>query len=294
MEYTNNHELPEFIHNGLTRNTYNRDGIKFDISATKLIDSPQIAELWKENGKTVTEDSMDRVWSAWGTAVHDIFETANKANPDVLMEKRFRSKYYDKVVAGQIDAYEIPSKTLSDIKTCGSFKVVKGDTRQWENQLNVCAQLMRDNGYEVEKLQIVAIIKDWTAFKAKKEKGYPQHPIVVIPIKLWPSESAKDYILSRVKIHFDDTTKICSDEERWIRPGKLAIMKKGRKSAIRLVDTEDQVKEYLEYADLVGHKDVYVEERKSSYARCEGFCPFGKMGICPQLLKEEQKHGKSE
>ena len=62
MEFTNEKNLPDWVHKGLTHSTYNRDGIKFDISCTKLIDSPQIAELWRNHGKDVVEDSMDRVW----------------------------------------------------------------------------------------------------------------------------------------------------------------------------------------------------------------------------------------
>ena len=286
MKFTNEKGYPDWVAKGLSYSTYNRDNIRFDISATKLIDSPLIAELWREHGRDVVEDVNDRVWSAWGTATHAVFEDANKANPDVLMEKRFTSEYLGKIVSAQVDVYEM-NGTLSDIKTSGAFKVIKGDYRQWENQLNVGAQLMRDAGYEINKLQIVALVKDFSAYKSQKERNYPENPVTIIDIPLWTEETAKYYIEERVKIHFDDTEKSCSDEERWKRPGSWAVMKKGRKSALRLVDSEEEALKYVKWAKLEDDEKVFIEERKAQYIRCVGYCPFAKLGVCPQLIKEE-------
>ena len=286
MEFTNNKGYPDWIAKGLSYSTYNRDNIRFDISATKLIDSPQIAQFWREHGKDVVEDVSDRIWSAWGTATHAVFEEANTANPDVLMEKRFLSEYQGKVVSAQIDCYEVSSKTLSDIKTSGSFKVVKGDYEQWENQLNVGAQLMRDNGYEVDKLQIVALIKDWSAYKAGKEKDYPQDAVTVIDIPMWTEETAKGYINERVELHFDDGPKRCSDADRWIRKGRVAVMRKGRKSALRLVDTVEEAHDYIKWAKLEGDEKISIVEREAQYVRCDNYCPFSKLGVCQQIKEQ--------
>ena len=286
MEFTNNKGYPDWIAKGLSYSTYNRDNIRFDISATKLIDSPQIAQFWREHGKDVVEDVSDRIWSAWGTATHAVFEEANTANPDVLMEKRFLSEYQGKVVSAQIDCYEVSSKTLSDIKTSGSFKVVKGDYEQWENQLNVGAQLMRDNGYEVDKLQIVALIKDWSAYKAGKEKDYPQDAVTVIDIPLWTEETAKGNINQREALHFDDGPKRCSDADRWIRKGRVAVMKKGRKSALRLVDSVEEARDYIKWAKLEGDEKISIVEREAQYVRCDNYCPFSKLGVCQQIKEQ--------
>jgi hypothetical protein len=278
MEFTNRWSLPDWVAKGLTYSTYNRDNIRFDISATKLIDSPQIAGFWKSHGREVVEDASDRVWSAFGTAVHGVWEEANKSNPDVIFEKRFRSTYNDKVVAGQIDCYEIPTKTISDIKTCGSFKVTKGDYTQWANQLNVCAALMRNNGYEVEKLTVTAVIKDWNATKAKMDKSYPKMAIQIIDIPLWTAEAADDYIEERLKLHFGDEPKTCSDAERWIRPGKWAVHKVGGKRALRLLDSEDGAIKWAK-SQLVD-APYEIVERPTSYIRCEGYCNFSQ--FCEQ------------
>ena len=287
MKFSNNHNLPDWVFKGLTRNTYNLDGIRSDISCTKLIDSPQIAALWKEHGRDVEDEAMDRVWSAWGTAVHSIFEDANRANADVLSEKRFISEYLGKTVSAQVDMYEMKTGVLSDIKTSGAYKIIKSDYSAWERQLNTGAQIMRDNGFEINKLQIVALVKDFSAYKSQKERNYPENPVTIIDIPLWTEETAKDYIEERVKIHFDDTEKSCSDEERWKRPGSWAVMKKGRKSALRLVDSEEEALKYVKWAKLEDDDKVFIEERKAQYIRCVGYCPFAKLGVCPQLIKEE-------
>lgn len=271
MEFTNNLKLPDFVHKGLTYNNYNRDGIRFDISATKLIDSPQIAEMWREHGKEVVEDSSNRVWAAFGTAAHSVFEDANKANADIIMEKRYVHEINGKLVAAQIDAYEISSKTLYDIKTCGSFKIVKGDFTQWENQLNVCAALMRRSGYEVEAVKIVAVVKDWSKMKSDKDPKYPTAPVSVVNIPLWNVETAEEYISARLDAHFGEGEKLCSDSERWKRSGNFAVMRKGRKSAKRLLDSEEEANKWIKSN---GEEGDFVVERPALYVRCESYCSF--------------------
>ena len=273
MEFTNNRNLPDWVAKGLSYSNYNRDGIKFDISATKLIDSPQISAFWKSHGSGVIEDVSDRVWSAFGTAVHSVWEDANSSNPDVIMEKRYRHEYSGKIVAGQIDCYEISTCTISDIKTCGAFKVVKGDYGSWENQLNVCAALMRHNGYPVEHLTITAIIKDWSAMKSKTDADYPDSPIQIIKIPLWTFEKQDQYIEDRIKAHFDESQKSCSDADRWIRPGKYAVMRKGKKRAVRVLDNQKDALTWINGPK--GDKKLdSIEERPTLYVRCEQFCKF--------------------
>ena len=68
-------------------------------------------------------------------------------------------------------------------------------------------------------------------------------------------------------------------------------MKKGRKSALRLVDSEEQAKDYIKWAKIEDDDKVYIDERKAQYIRCEGYCAFGKLGVCPQLNKENSKDG---
>ena len=64
----------------------------------------------------------------------------------------------------------------------------------------------------------------------------------------------------------DGTTPECTAEERWAKPDTYAVMKKGRKSALRLLPTEEKAKEYI------GDQNLSIEFRKGVSTRCEGYC----------------------
>jgi hypothetical protein len=59
-------------------------------------------------------------------------------------------------------------------------------------------------------------------------------------------------------------------------------MKKGRKSALRVLDTEQEAKNWV---DNTG-KGEYIEHRKGKYTRCEGYCSVAE--FCPQLRREQE------
>ena len=106
MQFTNKADLPKPVENFLKFSDYNASGVKFDISATRLIDSPNIAKLWSEHGKEVSEDVSDRLWSAVGSGIHKRFEDANSWDPDVIMEKRFVSCTIWRMTRGSITIYQ--------------------------------------------------------------------------------------------------------------------------------------------------------------------------------------------
>jgi hypothetical protein len=284
MEFTNKHNLPGWVHNGLIRNLYNKDNIRFDISCTKLLGSTQIAEFWRTHGKEVVEDSSTRIWSVLGTAIHEAFTQANASNPDVIMEKRFVHEIGGKMVAAQIDCYEIKPKILSDLKSCGTYKVLKGEYNDWTSQLNVGAELMRRSGYEIDKLEIVALLKDHSGMKAKMDREYPDIAIKIINIPLWSSEKTNQYILDRLEVHYSDDPKTCTNEERWYRPGKWAVMKPNSTRAARLLDTKEAAEKWAK-SQLKGKSEIV--ERPTVYTRCESFCAFNQW--CTQY--QESRHG---
>ena len=111
MEFSNDQQLPNALHQFLTYSDYNLGGPKFSISATKLQDSPQIAQLWREHGRDVVEDSSTRLYSSMGSGIHSRFEAANASNPHVMMEKRYLWEFPNPIegedpliLSGQIDA----------------------------------------------------------------------------------------------------------------------------------------------------------------------------------------------
>jgi hypothetical protein len=139
----------------------------------------------------------------------------------------------------------------------------------------------------VNNLQIVAIIRDWSRRQAKVSAGYPSANIQVIDVPSWTFEERQDYIGKRITAHqgcqqnldFTDPLPLCSDSERWAKPTRWAVMKKGRKSAVKLFDSEREAELFIKNQE--GANALSVECRLGEYTRCcENFC--GVAQFCDQ------------
>ena len=78
----------------------------------------------------------------------------------------------------------------------------------------------------------------------------------------------------------DDDIPPCSPEERWERPTTWAVMKEGRKTALRVFDAKEEADKMAD-----GQKGLSVEERKGACARCEGYCLAAKFCSFAKGLK---------
>ena len=266
-------ELPDWVVRGLAYSNYNPGNVEFDISSTSLIDGPLLRELRHIHQSSIIEEASDRVWAVDGAAVHTVFEEANQSSPDVIVEKRFVTDYFGngdyRTISCQIDCYETKSKTLWDIKNVSVWAIIKQDFAKFAKQLNVNAAIMRANGYDVDDLKILAISRDWQRNKAS-EGNYPDHAISVLNIEMWDDKDQDDYIKARLKDHFGDHEKSCSDEERWFSGDSFAIMREGRKSALKLCGTREEAEEYIE--GLIDREGSSIQHRPGMYRRCENYC----------------------
>ena len=69
----------------------------------------------------------------------------------------------------------------------------------------------------------------------------------------------------------DDEIHECSPSERWASPDKWAVMKEGRKTAVKVCDTEEEALNFIE--ELEKDKDKhFVEERKGQDKKCSDYC----------------------
>jgi hypothetical protein len=112
---------------------------------------------------------------------------------------------------------------------------------------------------------------------------YPEAPITIIPIELWDDEKQDRYIAGRVKLHQDaeferltgGSLPLCSDLERWARPGTWAVKKIVNKRAMRVFGSEEEAQKYFKDNNL-GNKHS-IEERKGKNVRCAGdYCGVSK------------------
>ena len=267
--YTNKHFYPDWVCNLLQHNPYSRGTQPSDISATQLIDSPQVLQLRKEHRDEIVEDVSDRIWAIYGSAVHAIVEAANLSSGNVLTEKRLYHKYNEHVVTGQYDVYDMQSKILYDFKTVSYWSLIKGAKISWVNQLNVLADLMRKNDWEVKGLCIAALGRNWEERTAKTNKSYPDKALMMYEIPMWDEPIAESYIEQRLQAHFFNEP-ICTGEEKWQTDEKWAVMKDGRSRAVKLFDSEFEANEFL-----VVQKDqdkLRLEHRPGHDMRCDRYC----------------------
>ena len=276
MKYTNKYNIPNEIIRSLENDSYSDGGA--DFSATGLLQPPQIRMLKKRYESEISTDVSDRIWILLGQSVHNILERANESNTESLTEQRMFVDIDRYKISGQADSIAIEDKILKDYKVTSVWSVIsalKDGKPEWEQQLNIYAYLYKQTfKQDISALNIIAIMRDWNKSGMLRNKDYPKCSVAVIPIPLWSEEEQLDFIRERIEKHTDAEViwdalgelPKCTPEERWAKPDTYAVIKKGRKSALRLLPTEEQAKEYI------GDQDLSIEFRKGVSTRCEGYC----------------------
>lgn len=316
MKLSNKLNLPEPIVEAIRNDSYNSGAS--DISATGLIEPVRIGALKARYGEELTEDVADNIHSLQGQSIHTILERAGGAleKQGYIVERRF---YVDMTmpdgskwtVSAQIDVLNTNNGTLQDYKVTSVYSVKDGPKEEYVKQLNIgryCLhkgyELLNPDGftykagvddlskttkrqstYTAEKLQIVAILRDWSKMEYKREvwdcqkKGfkpkYPEHQVKVLDVPVVSEDDVELYILERAIEHKkaralpEDQLPECTPEERWAKETKWAVMKPGNSRASKLFDTEEDAKISLKMYGA----GAYVEQRPGESTRCASYCP---------------------
>ena len=280
MRITNKLGLPQAFVNAVSLERHNEKGC---YSATTLNKGIKEIILMDRHFDEITVDVADLVWTVWGTAVHSIFENQQDDN---FKEEFFDCKVSNSTVTGRVDSYDLENAILYDWKTASTWKVKFADYADWKRQGLTYAWLMAKNGLAVKQCRFVALLKDHSKSKARLETEYPQSPAYVYSFDVTAAdlEETEKRILAKIpeiekaETLPDDEIPPCTAEERWADPDKYAVMKNGRKSAVRVFDTKEDADNCA--ADLgAGH---YVEHRPAvsrkcaDYCQCKEFCNFYK------------------
>ena len=287
MKITNNHNLPTSVLNALHRPTYTKGDAH--ISCTELLNSPRIVQLKRKHWDEIEQDASEMVWQLFGSAIHHILEHGKGENH--IIEERLFAKFSGWVLSGAIDLQTVTPDgiEISDYKTTSAYAVMN-EKADWTYQLNIYAHLVETvKKIPVTGLSIVAIIRDWTARDTKRE-GYPQAPIVTIPITLWTRDEREAFIQSRLNAHasamFEADTEgslpECTPIEMWERPSTWAIKKEGGVRAKSVHSTKEE-------AELNLTKGYSIEHRPGERVRCANYCQVAPW--CSQYqtyLKEKQ------
>jgi len=283
MKFTNKHNLPVEVFDVLSKDNYTAGNT--DFSATTLLKTPRQVQLQRRHNDEMTEDVIDRVWSLLGQAAHSVLE--KHGSDTSLTEERLYAEVFGRRISGQVDHYH--AGCITDYKVTSVYTIIYGSRiHEWTEQLNIYGWLFRQNKFDVNKLQIVAILRDWSATEAARKSGYPQSPITIIPLTLWSMPSAEAYINMRVAEHknaealADAELPNCTKEEMWETDSKYAVMKEGRKSAIRVYDSKEEAEQHITDIQTKAN-DVSLQIRSGERRKCVSYCSCKE--FCNQWLE---------
>lgn len=283
MRYTNRLNLPQAYVNVVERKDYES---KSDVSVTGLTNPVRQFWLRKRHDEEIEVDVVDRLFALYGQAMHHILE---KGAPDsVITEERLRTELCGWSVSGQPDLFT--EDCLQDWKSTSAYSVqFDANKMDYVFQLNAYRYLASVNGFgEIKRLQNIYIMRDWSARKAKVDESYPNDPIEVVDQEVWSLDQTKGAMIARIEMlkETQDTPDhelpLCSKEERWHRGEKWALMKEGRKTAIKLCDTPDTANQLLSSkfkgATHIDHR-VGEDIRCMNYCDCKEFCDYWRNNV---------------
>jgi hypothetical protein len=206
------------------------------------------------------------VWASFGSGLHQFLEL--RAEPDAIAEERLVAEFEVDLpdgstrhvrLGGTADHYDSGHATLTNYKTSTVYKAKMLHDRgpeslsDWVAAENCYAYMFRRYGFEVSRVQICLLLKDWSARELEQAAGrfhcsrcdknhlrrsgpgqehaafedpsradwYPPTQVYVRELPLWPQASAEAYIRERLAYHLaaelaaDGRLPPCTDEETW-------------------------------------------------------------------------------
>lgn len=265
MLITNRHNLPAPLAAAVSTQ---RTHVPGRISVTELILPPQLRALSLKHADEIEEDAVDRLWAALGGTLHLLLKHYGREQRQFVAEGTVSTHVGGWTVTGTFDLYDTTNQTLCDYKLQSVAAAKRGVKPEHEQQLNLYAELMRRNGFKIHKLELVSILRDWVPYRAD-DPGYPPTPALVTPVSLWPAAGASRFLNQRVRLHQEAEQgryPQCSAEERWEKPAQYALMRTGRKTAVKVFNSEQ--------AALAACPDDnhYIQLRPGRNVRCESYC----------------------
>lgn len=290
MKYTNKYGLPQpFMKAAIS---INEEYVKHEgvfRSNTGLIAPAQAAALENRYWDKLVTDVSDLVWIVLGKATHYILE--NVPGQNLLRETTY---FFDVEVDGKaytiqttLDLFDLTSNRLTDWKTTSVWSVKGKEIKpEWDAQLNIQAHALREHGYYPEQLDIVAILRDWSKKQAvidafKSWSTYPQVQVKTVRGNIWKGDDVVEYITERIRLHawaeqLDDDDLAasipCTPEERWEKAPSFAVKKKGRKNAVRVLNSMTDAHTYIASKGWADNPDYSIETRLGESPRCQYYC----------------------
>ena len=272
MKITNNANLPApFVR--MAQSDYEPTPKRY--SATTLLKPVREILLKRRHDKNLTQDCSEMIWLLFGQAVHQILEKYGTGKNEFTEERLSYTLENGYTVSGIIDFYDMEKEEVVDYKTASVWKVMFREFTEWKRQGLIYAWLLWKNGLPVKTVKFYAILKDHSTREAKTKADYPKLPIVEVKFNVTEGrlQAVDEFIRGKIDelIKYedapDDELPLCSPEDRWNDGDKYAVMKKGRKTALRVLDSKEEAERYK--AENGGD---YIELRRGTDKKCIDYC----------------------
>lgn len=287
MKLTNIHNLPEAFYRAVLNDKYSRGNA--DYSATDLISPPRIVHLKRRHDDEIVEDVSDRIWSLFGSAVHHVLERSRPMN--AFTEERIYTELSGRVISGAADIYD-GNGVISDYKTTSVFTAIYGSRiEEWTAQLNIYAYLFRSHGFDVNRIVVVTMYRDWRSSEAIRMSDYPKGSVEEIELDLWTIEEQREYIQSRLQLMIeseslpDEDLPECTDTEMWAKGESWAVMKGKNTKASRVLQSESEAAAWISVQDKPEQYSVVYREPERK--RCDSYCSVS--GFCSQFKAYKER-----
>lgn len=241
---------------------------------TSLLKGVREAILERRHGGEITRDVSDMVWLLFGTAVHGVLEQHQETGTQ-FKEERIKVPFEEYVLSGKFDLYDAETKVVTDYKTASVWKIIFGDFSDWRRQTLIYCYMLRRIGFDAQGGEIVAFLKDHSKRDAKVKAGYPKFPVQTVKFHFTEDDfvECEDWLRARfaeirAAEKLDDADlPVCTPDERFNSGDKYAVMKKGRKTALRVLDSQEAAEQWK--ADNGGD---YIETRLGEDKKCADYC----------------------
>ena len=288
MKITNKAGLPQPFVDFATRD-YEYKEKRY--SVTTLLNPVRQILLKRRHDSDITQDVSEMVWLIFGTAVHKILEQTKDRDALYKEEKFTHTLENGYTISGIVDLYDLENEIVTDYKTASIWKVIFGDYKDWRRQGLAYAWLLKKCGLECKQAKFYALLKDWNSGDAKRKSEYPKQAVesVVFDVTESGLKEIDEFINNKINelIKYeniaDDELPLCSEEDRWYTGDKFAVMKNGRKSALRVFDNEEEAKSYMQE-----NGGDYIENRKGEDRKCKDYCQ------CCEFCSYWKEHYKEE
>ena len=277
MIITNDLNLPQVFVDAVSSN-YRYQPKRY--SATSLLKGLKEVILVRRHDHEITTDASKLIWAVFGTAIHDFLEKRQELDTE-LKEEKIVVPVGDYTLSGKFDLYNAEQKMVTDYKTTSAWTIIHKSFDDWIRQGLIYAVMLEHIGFDVNKFQVIAMLKDHKESEKLRNSDYPVSPVsnLIFDITDEDKKITWEWIQDRFKLIAeyeslpDDNIPCCEPDERWSNGNTYAVMKEGRRSALRVLESDslawDWIKDNVKEGDL---SNVTVVERPGLDRKCTGYC----------------------